>query len=328
MRNIHVSLAFLCAAFPGTLGIIASGTGKDSMYLGIPIRPKVQGLGGKIDSPDDPVTSETPAPSTTEVPAPDTSESPAPDTSETAAPDTREPPAATATPPTNPIIENITWEGTGCPARKSEDEEPSLTVQLEEDGSFGAYFFTQFNAYLGWTGEVVTEAECKISMELVEIPEGWSFQISDVQAEGNIYLEKGAVALFNSTVFWSGDDEHVFKTGKYWPNLDRDTPVDQRYITDPLLLTSENKTEFASVCTGAGAGASSGTLNISFRLSLQSDVEPAPNGIVAMSALGITNRLVKCEGVEEEASPPGKCRRGKMKRRHASLPTIGAESGV
>ena len=48
-----------------------------------------------------------------------------------------------------------------------------------------------------------------ISMKLVGIPEGWSFQIMDVNSVGYIYLETGAVAMFNSLVYWSEDNGHV-----------------------------------------------------------------------------------------------------------------------
>ena len=103
-----------------------------------------------------------------------------------------------------------------------------------------------------------------------------------------------------------------FESGKYWPN-DQETPVDQFYLTDPLVLTSENQTQFGSVCTSPGDGAGSGTLNINFRLSMQSDIEPAPNGIVTIRALGITNKLVKCE--VPESAPVTRCK--KRKRRHS-----------
>lgn len=46
-------------------------------------------------------------------------------------------------------------------------------------------------------------------MKLVGIPEGWSFQIMDVNSVGYIYLETGAVAMFNSLVYWSEDNGHV-----------------------------------------------------------------------------------------------------------------------
>ena len=84
-------------------------------------------------------------------------------------------------------------------------------------------------------------------------------------------------------------------------------------MTDPLLLTAENQTEFGSVCTGAGEGPGSGTLNIGLRLSLQSETEPVPDGIVTMRALGIGTRLVECAASEAPA-PGSKCR--KKKRRH------------
>lgn len=103
-----------------------------------------------------------------------------------------------------------------------------------------------------------------------------------------------------------------FKSGKYWPN-DEETPVDQFYLTDPLLLTSENQTQFGSECTAPGDGAGSGTLNINFRLSMQSETEPAPDGIVTIVALGITNKLVECE--VPESAPVTRCK--KRKRRHS-----------
>lgn len=103
-----------------------------------------------------------------------------------------------------------------------------------------------------------------------------------------------------------------FETGKYWPN-DQETPVDQSYLTDPLLLTSENQTQFGSACTAPGDGTGSGTLNIDFRISMQSDTEPAPNGIVTIRALGITNKLVECEA--PGSVPPTRCK--KRKRRHS-----------
>lgn len=173
------------------------------MHLGIPIRPSAQDAGDEVNDPEQSITTELPEPSTTGPPAPEPTEPTASETSEVPAPD--------ATPPANPIIENITWEGTGCPARASEAEDPSVQVQLEEDGSFGAYSFNNFDAYLGWseTQEVETEAECTISMEIVGIPEGWSFQMNDVRAEGYIYLLTDATAVFNSSVFWTGDEEHV-----------------------------------------------------------------------------------------------------------------------
>ncbi|KAL2105719.1 hypothetical protein VUR80DRAFT_9591 [Thermomyces stellatus] len=334
MRSVKFGLLFLCAAFPGALGHLASGTGKDSMHLGIPLRPSVQ---YRADEPDE---SETPI--TTDDPPTDTRDPSASEPADPPASETTEAPVPTATPPTNPIIENITWEGTGCPARASEDETASVQVELEEDGSFGVYTFDNFDVYLGWseTQEIETEAECTISMGIVGIPEGWSFQIDNVQAQGYIYLLQGAVAVFNSTVFWSGNEEHVvslfyprnqavgihsgtsenvipcrltsiqFEAGKYWPN-DQETPVDQVYLTDPLLLTSENQTEFGSPCTAVGDGPGSGTLNINFRLSMQSDTDPAPNGIVTISALGIANKLVECDA--PESAPVTRCK--KKKRR-------------
>lgn len=102
-----------------------------------------------------------------------------------------------------------------------------------------------------------------------------------------------------------------FESGKYWPN-DAELPVDQNYLTDPLLLTADDQTEFGSVCTAAGAGPGSGTLNIGFRISMQSDVEPAPDGIVTVTALGITNRLVECEA---EAAPVTRCKKRKRQNR-------------
>lgn len=87
--------------------------------------------------------------------------------------------------------------------------------------------------------------------------------------------------------------------------------MDQFYLTDPLLLTPEDQSLFGSVCTAAGDGAGSGTLNINFRLSMQSDVEPAPNGIVTITALGITNMLVECEA--PEPSPVTRCKKRKKR---------------
>lgn len=203
MRSMKFGLLFLFAAFPGALARLASGTGKDSMHLGIPIRPSDQDAGDAVDDPEEPVTTEAPPVETSEPPAPEPTDPPASETSEV--------PEPVATPPTNPIIESITWEGSGCPARASENETASVTIELEEDGSFGVYRFNNFDVYLGWseTQEIETEAECMLSMDIVGIPEGWSFQINDVRAEGYIYLLQGAVAVFNSTVFWSGDEDHV-----------------------------------------------------------------------------------------------------------------------
>ncbi|MBE3043892.1 DUF4360 domain-containing protein [Candidatus Bathyarchaeota archaeon] len=200
MRNVKLGVIFVLAASPGALGRLASGSGKDSMHLGIPIRPSILDPGDEV-VPENPVVTE--PPNNTELPAPEPTEPVTSETSQVPAPET--------TPPTNPIIENITWEGTGCPARASDAEDPSVQVQLEENGSFGSYVFNNFDAYLGWsdTQDIETVADCTISMELVGIPEGWSFQIDDVQAQGYIYLLTGAVAVFNSTVFWSGDEEHV-----------------------------------------------------------------------------------------------------------------------
>ena len=200
MRSVKNYLIVFCAAFPGVLGRLATGAGKDVMHLGIPILP---GLLDDLDDPEPPVSSESPVVDTTEAPVPEPTDPPPSETSEVPAPD--------PTPATNPIIESITWQGTGCPARAGENETASVQVQLEEDGSFGVYTFNNFDAYLGWseTQEVETEAACTISMEIAGIPEGWSFQIQEVRAEGYIYLVKGATAFFNSTVFWSGDGEHV-----------------------------------------------------------------------------------------------------------------------
>lgn len=101
-----------------------------------------------------------------------------------------------------------------------------------------------------------------------------------------------------------------FESGKYWPN-EEGLPVDQNYITDPLLLTAENQTEFGSVCTAQDAGLGSGILNLWFRISMQSDTEPPPNGIVTVTALGITNRLVECE---VEVPPETRCKRRKRRQ--------------
>ncbi|MBE3043893.1 hypothetical protein IMZ48_15225 [Candidatus Bathyarchaeota archaeon] len=87
--------------------------------------------------------------------------------------------------------------------------------------------------------------------------------------------------------------------------------MDQNYLTDPLLLTADKQTELGSVCTAEGAGPGSGTLNIGFRISMQSDAKSVPDGIVTVTALGITNRLVECEAAE--VPPETRCKR---KRRY------------
>lgn len=76
--------------------------------------------------------------------------------------------------------------------------------------------------------------------------------------------------------------------------------VGQTYVTDLLPLTAENQAELGSVCTADGEGPGPGMLKIGFQVSMESEVDPAPNGIAVVTSLEITTRLVECEVPENE----------------------------
>jgi len=83
---------------------------------------------------------------------------------------------------------------------------------------------------------------------------------------------------------------------KYWPNLDRDEPVNVRYMTTPFMLDALTMTPYASVCP-AGGSTFSGKMTVKFSLSMEAGdkaAKPEPRALVDMLAVGITNRLIPC----------------------------------
>jgi hypothetical protein len=83
---------------------------------------------------------------------------------------------------------------------------------------------------------------------------------------------------------------------KYWPNYDKDEPVNVRYMTTPYMLDTMTMQPYASVCPKEGE-TFSGKMTVQFTLTMTpvvANAAPQARGLVDMMAVGITTKVIPC----------------------------------
>lgn len=136
-------------------------------------------------------------------------------------------PAAAIDKPDYVRIRSIHYAGSGCPAGSvAENVSPDLTA-----------FTLLFDSYIAEAGPGVPASQkrknCQVTLDL-DIPQGWSFTIADIDYRGYASLERGVTGLQKATYYFQGQSTQVSGETSLRGEMDRDY-----HIRDELVLTAE-----------------------------------------------------------------------------------------
>ncbi|KAF3941858.1 hypothetical protein ABW19_dt0209396 [Dactylella cylindrospora] len=122
------------------------------------------------------------------------------------------PTTSDVSPPSDVVIENIIYGGTGCPRG-------TASVSLSSDRQSFSAIFKQFTAYMNTdSGNTINSRKfCQLNLS-IRTPPGWQFTIVDTSFTGYASLSEKVTATHTSTYYFSGSSsEQSYSVPIYGP---------------------------------------------------------------------------------------------------------------